>query len=46
MIRDILVGLDAWHAWWMAFWYANPILFAIMALASVAFAVWVHGRKP
>lgn len=46
MIRDVLVALDAWHAWWTAFWWANPGLFVIMASLSAAFALWTYRRKP
>ncbi len=46
MIRDVLVALDAWHAWWMAFWYANPILFAVMCAISLAFALWTWRNRP
>ncbi len=46
MIRDILAWFDAWYAWWMDFWYNHPVLFAVMVVASVAFSLWVRGRKP
>lgn len=46
MIRDTLTALDAWYDWWIVFWWDHPVLFAWMAVASAAFAVWTHRRKP
>jgi len=40
----ILEGLDQWYGWWIAFWYAHPVLFLAMCVASVAFTVYAHGR--
>lgn len=44
-MTDYFEWMDAYYDWWIAFWYAHPILFLAMLTLSVAVAIYTRRHK-